>query len=367
MKNRKSSIFFLPIIVIFTLGVLVYLYIVLLGKGSFEEPIGKRQFDLLKTYVKAESALFYIDQSSKYALQQAVYELAQNGVSVSEFDINELNLQVFERNKCGKFKDAYVWYELKKDASNNYVKGECFDKDPLNINLLYFFNKNLNKYLTSSQYNIPINNYNYEIKDNLEMIGKAILPLKFDILKDESKPAAKKPVETKIEQKKSEDFTQSTEENLCAKGVRCVLAEDAYNLLLEAQKIALKKGKKLIVNSAYRSQEEQIAVWNRFASTYPDARERRKKVCDPFSQVCPHTTGNAVDVVFDGKTTGTMSSYDWLTLHEIMTSVKNENGESLWVRYGGEKKFDIGEPWHFECCGTDRYARAKAQGVTAIV
>jgi len=322
--------------------------------------IGENSFNIIKSANEAETSLFFIDQSAKYSLQQAIYELAQNGVSVSEFDVNEVNInQPFAINKCGKFKDAYVWYELKKDSLNNYVQNECFDKDPLITNLVYFFNKNLNQYLTTSPYSIPINNYEYEVKDNLEIIGKAKSPLAFDILKDESKPSIKKPVEARIEQKKSEDFTYSAE-RLCAKGVKCVLTEEAYNLLLEAQKIAKQKGKTLVVNSAYRSQDEQVAIWNRFASTYPDAAERRKRVCDPYNEKCPHTTGNAVDVAFEGKTTKTMTNLDWLNLHEIMY-------QAGWVRYGEEKRYDIGEPWHFECCGTNRYARAQAKGVTAIV
>ncbi|MBI2656398.1 D-alanyl-D-alanine carboxypeptidase family protein [Candidatus Woesearchaeota archaeon] len=332
-------------------------------------PIGKRQFDLLKTYQKAESALFYIDQSAKYSLQQAVYDLAQNGASVSEFEINELNLnQIFIKNKCGKFKDAYIWYELKKDESGNYVKNQCFDSDKnfLIINLIYLFHKNLDQYLTNSPYNIPLNNYDYEIKDSLELIGKAKSPLKFDILKDETKPVVKKPVEIQRDQQKLEDFTEETEENLCAKGIKCILTEEAYNLLLDSQKIAIKKGKRLVVNSAYRSQEGQLAIWNKFAATYPNVEDRRKRVCNPINIECPHTTGNAVDVVFKEKTTKTMDINDWILLHDIMS-------EAGWVRYGVEKRFDIGEPWHFECCRTKRYIKAKEEEkrtgkkVTAIV
>lgn len=322
--------------------------------------IGQYQFSIIKSANEAEKILFYIDQSAKYALQQSVYELAQNGISISEFELNEINIyQIFERNKCGKFKDAYIWYELKKDASGNYIKNSCLDDKALLTNLIFIFDKNLNQYLINSPYNIPRNNYNYEAKDNLEIIGKAISSLKFDILKDENKPIIKKPAEIQIEQLKLKDSTDSGEK-LCAKGVRCALTEEAYQLMVEAQKIADKKGKKLVVNSAFRTQEEQIAIWNKFASTYPDPAERRKKVCDPSIEICPHPTGNAVDVVFEGKTTAAMTNNDWLLLHQIMS-------EAGWVRYGLEKRYDIGEPWHFECCGTKRYTKAKEKGVTAIV
>ncbi len=83
------------------------------------------------------------------------------------------------------------------------------------------------------------------------------------------------------------------------------------------------------------------------------------KVCPPSSQ-CPHLSGNAVDIRFEGKTKETMTSNDWTLLHEIMS-------EAGWVRYGDENNPRKGEPWHFECCGTIRYSRAQQQGVTAII
>ncbi len=361
MKTKKAALVYSWTLTFMVIFVLTWTLIQFNSKYNKYEPVGKKQLILFKIYQKAESALFYIDQSGKYALQQAVYDLAQNGASVSEFDINEIDAsQIFVKNDCGKFKDAYIWYELKKDESGNYVKNPCLEEDSLATNLAYYFNKNLNDYITSSPYNIPINNYDYEIKASLELIGKAKLQLKFDILKDETKQVVKKAFQIQKGQLSLIDFTEETEEKLCAKGIRCGLTEEAYKLLLEAQKIAKTKGKKLVVNSAYRSREEQTALWNKFAKTYPKAEERKKKVCDPSNEKCPHTTGNAVDVLFEGKTVAAMANNDWLLLHEIMS-------QAGWVRYGDEKRFDAGERWHFECCGTDRYARAKAKGVTAIV
>mgnify|MGYP001602760375 CR=1 FL=1 len=331
--------------------------------------IGEYSLQLIKYSREAEKSLLYIDQSAKYSLQQAIYELAQNGISVSDFELNEINInQIFERNKCGKFEDAYVWYELSKDASGNYAKTKCFEDSALKANLKFAFDKKLNDYLSASPHNIYINNYDYDVAGNIEIIGMARFPLVFDMAKDESRPIVKKPVEIQVEQKKFSDFSIQTELKMCAKGVKCVLSEDAFKLMVKAQEIAQNKYKKrLVVNSALRTQEEQVAIWNKFALAYPDEAERRKKVCDPINVKCPHTTGNAVDVVFDGKTTKTMTNNDWIVLHEIMTSVKNEKDELQWVRYGMEKRYDIGEPWHFECCGTDRQRRAQSKGVTAIV
>jgi hypothetical protein len=368
MNSKKAALVYNWTLTFMVIGILAWAFLQFGSKHSLGS-LGTKQMTIFKIYSMAESALFYIDQSAKYALQQAVYDLAQNGVSVSDFELNEININLpFEKNKCGKFKDAYVWYELSKGTSGNILKNDCFDSNPLITNLKFTFDKKLNDYLSLSPYNIRINNYDYDASGSIEIIGKARTPLIFDILKDETKPIIiKEPVEVQVEQKKFSDF--STQElKMCAKGVKCVLSEDAFKLMVKAQEIAATKYKrKLVVNSALRTQEEQIAIWNKFAATYPDVTERRKKICDPNNLKCPHTTGNAVDVVFEGKTTKTMTNNDWLILHEIMTGVKNDKGEPLWVRYGEEKRYDIGEPWHFECCGTDRHKRAQAKGVTAIV
>lgn len=357
MKKKKSSLFFMPLIVIILIIVLVNLYIVLLEKGSFTKPIGSRQFDLFKVYSKAESSLFYTDQSAKYSLQQSIYELAQNG-GISEYDINDF----FIEHECGKFSDAYVWYKLDKDA-NGISKEECFDESSAISNLEYYFNKNLNHYLENYPHNLLVNNYNYDIEDGLEIVGKARGPLIFYILKDEEKPALIEPTKTK---EGLVDFTGTTS-MLCKKGEKCQLTQEAYNLLLKSDKIARDKFKEkkikniclekeeiacLKVNSAYRDANEQREIFAKYTGKRP--------VCNPYNnEVCPHLTGNAVDIVFQGKTEQTMSNSDWKLLHEIMTSVENDKGEIGWVRYAGEEL-------HFECCGTNRYAKALSQGVSII-
>lgn len=360
MLNKKSSMFFLPILVIIAVIVLINLYIVLsIKNASFSsKPIGQRQFDLFRIYLRGESALFYIDQSAKYSLQQAVYELAQKG-GVSEYDIYNF----FIEHKCGKFNDAYVWYRLSKDTSGTLKIENCFDEKSVIYNLEYYFNKNLKPYLENYPHNIIVDNYDYELKDGLEIIGKAKSPLTFHILKDELKPTLIEPTKTK---EGLVDFTGTTS-MLCKKGEKCQLTQEAYNLLLKADKIARDKFKEkkiknicledekiscLKVNSGYRGPDEQRELFAKYKG--------KKPVCNPDNnEVCPHVTGNAIDIVFQGKTEQTMSNSDWKLLHEIMTIVKNDRGETGWVRYAGEEL-------HFECCGTNRYEEALRQGVTVI-
>ena len=146
------------------------------------------------------------------------------------------------------------------------------------------------------------------------------------------------------------DFTG---DSMCQKGKPCELTSQAYNLLQTAQKIASEKGYSIQVNSDYRSVEQQKEEWQKWASKIKNETKRREYVCYPFGddvvKRCPHLSGNAVDVSLQGKQ---MTLQEWKTLEEIML-------KAGWVRYSKER-------WHFECCDTPRYARAKEQGVGVV-
>ncbi len=370
MNNKKSSLLFLPVLVVVVFIVLINLYIVLTIKNApLNYPIGQRQFELLGTAIKAEKALFYIDQSAKYSLQQSVYDLAQNG-GISDIEVSDT--EIFAKYGCERFNGAYVWYQLEKTDSG-YIKNSCLDDNTVNNNLIYSFNKNLNQYLMNYPGSIPTGNYNYELKNSLEIIGAATNPLKFDIFKDESIQEEKAAKQLKDPQQIIKDTTKTPEGTrdftntpLCAKGSACVLTEEAFQMIVKAQENAIKKGALIEVYSAYRSPEQQKALWEgktpeKYAQRYPDVNERRKYVSDPSNCVigCPHLSSKAVDVRLKGKTTQTMTRQDWRLLQEIMTS-KDEDNKPLWVKYTEEN-------WHFECCGTDRYVRAITRGVTEIV
>ena len=73
--NKKSQIFN----VLITIVVLVNaLFVLTEKKGKFEGLfIGSKQFDIIEKYSEGENVLTYIEQSSKYAAQQSVYDLGK--------------------------------------------------------------------------------------------------------------------------------------------------------------------------------------------------------------------------------------------------------------------------------------------------
>lgn len=328
IKPKKGALPFAVILVVMMVFILIYAWLQLSSKyNTFNKNIGEKQYELINVYQRAEKALYYVDQSAKYSLQQAVYSFAQNGGFLEIEDVEEIDTSGTSeldktKNTCGKVKGVNIWFEIKKDSGKN-IKNSCFDEKSLTTNLEYVFNKNLNDYLSNHPTGLLIDNYNYEIRNSLEIAGKAIAPLKFDILKDETKKVVKEAVET------PGGLVDFTGTELCKKGKKCLLTKEAYDLLLKSQEIAKQKKVSLEVTSGYRTLEEQNILWKR----NPDSRY----VCPP-SQTCPHLTGNAVDIRIKEKT-------DWPLLHKIMS-------EAGWVRYRREA-------WHFECCNTIRYTKAK--------
>lgn len=370
--------------------------------------VGDYALSLLGKSKEAEKALFYIDQSAKYSLQQAVYEIAKNG-GVSEIEEAGTD-EGFADYECGKFKDSYVWYEIKKTESGYDLK-ECFDESAVSSYLMQGFNENMDEYISSAPKEMPTDNYIYDIKDDSEIIGTAKLPIKFNVLRDDEEVPLPplKPRQYKVdsegkavEEKKTAEGKETPKDTaklkslvdfsgvstatlgketiditgLCEKGNRCSLTNEAYQLLLKAHKIAKQKGIYLQVTQGYRSKQEQINIWEgktamRWAQRIPDETKRRAKVCYPYGDDvenrCAHLSGNAVDIRFKGKTFDTMTGADWRELRNIMTSAE-------WIWYGDEKDLSSteknpkrGELWHFECCGTLRAKRAEEAGVTAIV
>lgn len=170
MKNKKSSLFFLPLLVLISLIILTELFFVLWNKNSaFQMPLGKRQMDLYDTYLNGEETLFYIDQSSKYSLQQAVYDLGKNG-GISKIKSD---------SGCGQFYGYSVWNKLE----NSLVMKSCLDEKQISDDLAYFFDKNLNGYLAEYPSKISAS-YTYEVKEGIEIVGKPKHQLNFEIKKE---------------------------------------------------------------------------------------------------------------------------------------------------------------------------------------
>lgn len=173
MKGKKAFMFegvmfFIILILLITAFLTLYK-----KQNKFPEGymIGERQFGLIKTYQKAEQALFYIDQSAKYSAYQTIYDLGQKGG--------------YETSDCGDYFGYNLWVSL--DDKKN--PKECYPEKEYAESFKSIFSKNLDEYLVRyPDVKIPKDNYDFSLKienNKLEIIGKAIAKLVFNIIKEE--------------------------------------------------------------------------------------------------------------------------------------------------------------------------------------
>ena len=170
--SRKAALVFNWMLTFLVIFILTFSFFKFSSKYAKFSVIGKKQLDLFTTYQKTESALFYIDQSAKYALQQSVYDMARNGgIAETKSD-----------GSCKQFYGYSTWNDIQKDGNGNTILHACFDEKQINGNLIYFFDKSLSSYLEKYPQKIT-SAYNYELKEGIELTAKASKPIIFEIKK----------------------------------------------------------------------------------------------------------------------------------------------------------------------------------------
>ena len=157
MKYKKGfAIHWLTIIIGILLAFGILFYFGKPGRPATGKFIGEFQLNLIKNFQNGEKALLYIDQSAKYALQQAIYDLASQGG--------------YYEHPCGAFSDVSVWAVIEGQGE---IK-ECYpSKENVKQSFLGLFNDSLGEYLANYPDAYIPADYTYQINDNLELIGKA--------------------------------------------------------------------------------------------------------------------------------------------------------------------------------------------------
>jgi len=168
MKSKKAMIFNIALVLL-ALTVLTTAFFRLSNKqfdktAGLDVQIGERQAQIFNLYQQAEKALFYIDQSAKLSAYQSVYDLGQKGGFENQSD-------------CGIYHNYNFW----KDET-----GECLPEN-IKSNFTAIFNENLDDYASLySGASIPFDNYDLELKNNLEILGKAKSQLQIGVSGEKS-------------------------------------------------------------------------------------------------------------------------------------------------------------------------------------
>jgi hypothetical protein len=153
MQNKKAQIFN-GMLVIITLIVLITALLAIDAKNKKleKQEVGKKQFELFKTYTQAEKDAFYIEQSAKLSAKSAAMQLAEKAGYI-------------ENPECGITKDNIIlWKNSEK---------ECYPDNYVN-NYKTLINNELKTYLALYP-NKKISNINHEfsfIKENIVGIAK---------------------------------------------------------------------------------------------------------------------------------------------------------------------------------------------------
>ena len=137
------------------------------------------------------------------------------------------------------------------------------------------------------------------------------------------------------------------------------LTKDTFNAFLDMWKAAKEEGLTLIINSSYRSFEEQNEVYNEYEEERGVEATDKIAARPGFSE---HQTGMAIDIQTYGSTGKTFESFD-----EFKWLVKNAHKYGFILRYPKGKEYLTGydyESWHFRYVGVEAATYIKENDIT---
>ena len=135
--------------------------------------------------------------------------------------------------------------------------------------------------------------------------------------------------------------------NVYSYGTNQMLRLDAYNAFIAMWNKANEDGYKLIINSSYRSYEEQEKIYNNYSSWYGKAEADKKAARPGYSE---HQTGLALDIqsyCSENKEFDECPEFTWL--------INNAYKYGFILRYPKDLDYITGynyESWHYRYIGT---------------
>ena len=127
-----------------------------------------------------------------------------------------------------------------------------------------------------------------------------------------------------------------------------MLTKDTFNAFLDMWKDAKKEGLALIINSSYRSYDEQEEVYNEYKEERGEEAADKIAARPGFSE---HQTGMAIDIQTYGSTGKTFESFN-----EFKWLKENAHKYGFILRYPKGKEYLTGydyESWHFRYVGKE--------------
>ena len=127
-----------------------------------------------------------------------------------------------------------------------------------------------------------------------------------------------------------------------------MVTEDTFNAFLDMWKEAKEEGLTLIINSSYRSYEDQEAVYEYYKETLGEKEADGRAARAGYSE---HQTGMAIDIQTYGSSAATFENFD-----EFKWLKENAHKYGFILRYPKDKEYITGykyESWHFRYVGVE--------------
>ncbi len=240
----------------------------------------------------------------------------------------------------------------KKIIFNNNYNDKMIDL----VQKQYFLEKNLDKYLSYSQ-----NNTDKQLDEIIAIINVGA-----------DKEWYTDPKQTEISYNNSlltNKFYQLSEDyeptdlkdisNVYSYGENQKLRNDAYNAFIEMFNDAKKENVTLIINSSYRSYQDQKETYEKYLTWYGEDETNKLAAKPGFSE---HQTGLAVDIQTYGSNKSNFEQTDafkWLQ--------DNAYKYGFILRYPKDKEYLTGysyESWHYRYVGTEIAQYIKDNNIT---
>lgn len=247
--------------------------------------------------------------------------------------------------KVGYSKEEIIELNKLKDTTKDYLLSIEYNEDVISLlKEKYFIEKNLKKYLKYFKENrknitdvisiVNVGSYN-EWYTNTK---------KSDISKDELMLTNKF---YSLDNSYNSDNMVSVSKQY-SYGDNQMVTSETFDAFLNMYNAAKKQDLTLIINSSYRSYEDQEEIYNEYKSTRGEEFANKIAAKPGFSE---HQTGMAIDIQTYGSTASTFEDFD-----EFKWLKDNAHKYGFILRYPKDKEYLTGyeyESWHYRYVGIE--------------
>ncbi len=258
--------------------------------------------------------------------------------------------------KHGYVKDDLNKIEKLDNTSKDYLLSIDYDKDIIKIiTEKYFLEKNLKKYV---EYN---KNNDKSFSDVIAIVN---VGADKEFYKDPKKTDINKGILMLTNKFNYLDNTYNSDKMIVVSkqysyGENQMLTSETYNEFIKMFKAAKEDGLSLIINSSFRSYEDQEEIYDMYKNSKGEEYADTIAAKPGFSE---HQTGMAIDIQAPGSRASTFEDFE-----EFKWLQENAHKYGFILRYPKDKEYLTGynyESWHYRYVGVEVATYIKENNIT---